>query len=149
MHNFNEIFKNEILWSSVFSCILAQALKIAFHFFENKELDFTRIFGSGGMPSSHSSFVCCLAIGVGMELGFGSAFFAMATVFSLIIMYDASGVRKAVGEQAKILNRIRKKLENREHNIDEDLKELIGHTRLEVLAGALLGIVIGVLSAIY
>jgi len=148
MHNFEEIFTNGILWSSIFACFLAQALKIAFHFFKNKELDFTKIMGSGGMPSSHSALVCCLTTMIGLEFGFNSAAFATCTVFSTIIMYDAAGVRKAVGEQAKILNRIRKKLENREHNIDEDLKELIGHTRLEVFAGAFLGILIGILFSI-
>ena len=148
MHNINEVFNNGILWSSILACFLAQALKIAFHYLINKELDFTRIIGSGGMPSSHSAFVCCLSAGIGLECGFNSVLFAISTVFSIIIMYDASGVRKAVGEQAKILNRIQKKLENREHNIDADLKELIGHTNLEVFAGALLGIIIGIISAL-
>jgi acid phosphatase family membrane protein YuiD len=140
-----DILQNTILWSSILSCIIAQALKILFYFFEKKEIDFTRIIGSGGMPSSHSSFVCTLTTEIGMHYGFSSGIFAACAIFSLIVMYDASGVRKAVGEQAKILNVISKKIEKHDPNIDKELKELIGHTSVEVFVGAILGIIIGVL----
>ena len=145
MYDFSKIMLNSTLWASLLACFLAQALKILFNLIEKRELDFTRILGSGGMPSSHSAFVCALSTSLGMEYGFDSSIFALSTVFSLIIMYDAAGVRKAVGEQAKILNAIIKKIENHENNFDEELKELIGHTKLEVLGGAILGIVIALI----
>lgn len=145
MNNIGNIFSNRILIASLTSCLLAQVLKIFFHRIMKKEWDVTRCIGSGGMPSSHSSSVCTLATCVGMECGFASPVFAIVVVFSLIVMYDASGVRKAAGEQAKILNRIIKKFEKQEFHIDKELKELIGHTKPEVWVGAALGIVLGIL----
>ena len=145
MNYFGDVFQNKILIASLVSCLLAQLLKILFHKLSKKEWDVTRCIGSGGMPSSHSSSVCTLATCVGIELGFASPYFAIVVVFSLIVMYDAAGVRKAAGEQAKILNRIIKKFEKQEFQIDKELKELIGHTKPEVWAGALFGILIGVL----
>lgn len=148
MHPFGEIFSNGILGATLVSCVLAQILKIPFHFWEHKEWDFTRCIGSGGMPSSHSSSVCTLATCVGLQHGFSTPLFAIAFVFAIIVMYDAAGVRKAAGEQAKILNRIIKKFEKQEFHIDQELKELIGHTKPEVIAGALFGILIGVLFSL-
>ncbi|MBR5239759.1 MAG: divergent PAP2 family protein [Clostridia bacterium] len=145
MHNFGDVFQNKILIASLVSCLLAQLLKIFFHKLMKREWDVTRCIGSGGMPSSHSSSVCTLATCIGIEHGFASHLFAIVVVFSLIVMYDAAGVRKAAGEQAKILNRIIKKFEKQEFQIDKELKELIGHTKPEVWAGALLGILIGIL----
>jgi acid phosphatase family membrane protein YuiD len=144
-NNFSLIFSNKILGASLLACFLAQALKILFYYFQEKKLDITRIIGSGGMPSSHSSFVCALTTCVGIESGFNSPLFALSFVFSMIVMYDASGVRKSVGEQAKILNVIVKKIENHENDFEKELKELIGHTKLEVFWGAILGILISVL----
>ena len=148
MNSFTHIFSNEILGASLLACFLAQVLKIFFYYLQEKKLDFTRMIGSGGMPSSHSSFVCALTTCVGFAEGFTSPMFALSFVFSMIIMYDASGVRKSVGEQAKILNVIVKKIENHENNFEKELKELIGHTKLEVFWGAILGIIIGVLFSI-
>ncbi len=144
MHSFGEIFSNNILWATVFSCILAQLLKIPLHYWMHKQLDWTRCIGSGGMPSSHSSSVCTLGTCVGLQYGFDTPLFAITVAFAVIVMYDAAGVRKEAGEQAKILNRIIKKFEKQEFHIDQELKELIGHTKPEVLVGALLGIVIGI-----
>lgn len=145
MNGFGSILSNHILIASLVSCLLAQVLKIPFHWLIHKEWDITRCIGSGGMPSSHSSSVCTLATCIGMTEGFASPMFAIVVVFALIVMYDASGVRKAAGEQAKILNRIIKKFEKQEFQIDNELKELIGHTKPEVWAGALLGVIIGIL----
>ena len=92
------------------------------------------------MPSSHSSFVTSLATLVGIERGFNSTDFAIVTVFALIIMYDASGVRRAVGKQATILNKILDDLHHKKHIEQKRLTELIGHTPKEVLFGAILGI---------
>ncbi|MBP3931522.1 MAG: divergent PAP2 family protein [Peptostreptococcaceae bacterium] len=134
----SEIFNNKILGISMFACFLAQFLKI--FTFSEKKIKFSRIVSSGGMPSSHSSFVTSLSTLVGMELGFNSMEFAIVAVFSIIIMYDASGVRRAVGKQAAVLNQIIDDLHHKKHIEQKKLKELVGHTPIEVLFGALLGI---------
>ncbi len=140
-----EIFQNKILLISIFSCFLAQFIKI----FTGKEskIDFRRISISGGMPSSHSSFVTALAVLVGFDKGFASTEFAMTAVFAVIVMYDASGVRRAVGKQAEILNQIVDDFFHGKFDQHERLKELVGHTPKEVLAGALLGILVGIIGS--
>lgn len=145
MDFFTQVFDNHILWISIFACFLAQFIKI----FTGKErvVDFPRMFMSGGMPSSHSSFVTSLSTIVGIYKGFDSVEFAICVVFALIVMYDASGVRRAVGRQAAILNKIVEDLQNKKHIEHETLKELVGHTPKEVILGAILGIVVGVLIA--
>lgn len=137
----------KILELSLLSLIIAQFLKI----FTVFPPDFSRIIGSGGMPSSHASFVSSLATSIGLKYGFSSDLFAIVTVFSLIIIYDAGGVRRSVGEQAKILNRLirhldLKKLDREKEIIKRDLKELVGHTPFEVWAGTFLGILIAILG---
>ena len=139
-----------LLQISLFSLFTAQFLKIFFI----SPINFYTFFTSGGMPSSHSSFVSSLAITVGLKYGFGSDLFAIVTVFALIVTYDASGVRRAVGLQANVLNNIIKHLEdksfaNDKQLIKEDLKELIGHTPFEVFAGVLLGALIALVNWYY
>lgn len=148
MHSFGEIVSNHVLGATFFSCVLAQFLKILFHWIQYKEFDWTRCIGSGGMPSSHSASVCTLATCIGIQDGFGSILFALAAVFAIIVMYDAAGVRKAAGEQAKIIKRIIKKFEQQEFHIDQELNEFIGHTKPEVVIGALLGILLGILFSL-
>lgn len=145
MDVFSEIFSNKVLGISIYACFLAQFLKIFTG--EGKRIDFTRIFTSGGMPSSHSSFVTSLATLVGIERGFSSTDFAIVAVFALIIMYDASGVRRSVGKQAAILNQILDDLHHKKHIEQKRLKELVGHTPKEVLFGAILGIVIAIVMS--
>jgi len=140
MDFFSEIFSNKVLGISIFACFLAQFIKIFTG--EDKRIDFSRIVTSGGMPSSHSSFVTSLSTLVGLEKGFNSIEFAVVLVFSLIIMYDASGVRRAVGKQATILNQIVDDIHHGKHIKPDKLKELVGHTPFEVLMGALLGVVV-------
>lgn len=140
-----DIFQNRILLISIFSCFLAQFIKI----FTGKEkrIDFKRIIISGGMPSSHSSFVTSLAMLVGFNKGFASTEFAITAVFAIIVMYDASGVRRAVGKQAEILNQIVDDFFHGKFDQHKKLKELVGHTPKEVLFGALLGIIIGIVMS--
>lgn len=130
---------------ALFAMFLAQAIKI----FTIRPFNFRRFFGAGGMPSSHSAFVSSLATLVGINNGFSSDLFAVTAVFSLITMYDATGVRRAVGKQATVLNRLIRDL-SRTHDrelIYGELKELVGHTPVEVFAGALLGIAIALIAA--
>lgn len=136
-----------LLEISIFSLFTAQFLKIFFI----RPMNIYTFFTSGGMPSSHSSFVSSLAVSVGLKYGFTSDLFAIVTVFSMIVTYDASGVRRAVGQQANVLNNLVKHLEsknfaNDRQLIKEDLKELIGHTPYEVIAGVLLGAIIALLN---
>ena len=140
-----DIFQNRILLISIFSCFLAQFIKI----FTGKEkrIDFKRIIISGGMPSSHSSFVTSLAMLVGFDKGFASTEFAITAVFAIIVMYDASGVRRAVGKQAEILNQIVDDFFHGKFDQHKKLKELVGHTPKEVLFVALLGIIIGIVMS--
>jgi uncharacterized protein len=142
MSFFEGVLSNEALGISLFACFLAQFFKIFNR--KDRKVDFTRIVSSGGMPSSHSSFVTSLATIVGFERGFESIEFAMITVFALIVMYDASGVRRAVGKQAAILNTILDDWHHKKPIEQKRLKELIGHTPKEVYAGALLGILVAV-----
>jgi len=135
------VFNNQIFLAGFIAWIIAQILKILTHYIQQRELDLTRIVGSGGMPSSHSSLVMGISTGIGIKYGWGSDIYILALVFSVIVMYDASGVRRSVGKQAIILNRIIKNLYQHKKIQEAKLKEFVGHTPKEVLAGALLGII--------
>jgi uncharacterized protein len=135
----NQIFFNKVLNISILSWFIAQLLKVIVVYVRNKKIDFRRLVGSGGMPSSHSAFVVSLAFCVGKSCGFNSPEFAISTVFALIVMYDAAGVRRAAGRQAKILNTIIQDMHDNGKFPEEKLKELIGHTPVEVIAGAIVG----------
>jgi acid phosphatase family membrane protein YuiD len=141
---------NKILLLSIISLFLAQFIKI----FTIKPYSITNIIGSGGFPSSHSSFVATLTTLIGLKYGFKSDLFAIVFIFSLIVTYDASGVRRAVGEQANVLNKLIEHLnvKNIDRNpqlLKEDLKELIGHTPFEVFSGVLFGILIALIGYFY
>ncbi len=131
------ILKNEVLTVAILAWFVAQILKVLFVLIKYKKIDFTRFIGSGGMPSSHSAFVTAMSFGVGEKMGYSTELFAVCAIFSLIVMYDASGVRRAAGKQAAVLNKLVTEFDA--DMMEEKLKELLGHTPLEVLAGALLG----------
>jgi uncharacterized protein len=140
---FVEIMDNKVLLACFIAWFIAQILKIILTFYSSKKIDFTRFVGSGGMPSSHTSFVMALSTSIGRMYGWNSAIFAVALCFAFVVMYDAAGVRRAAGNQARILNIIIEDLAHNKPIANERLKELIGHTPKEVLAGAVLGIFIG------
>ncbi len=142
MNYFIEIFNNQVLFSGFIAWLIAQILKIFTDFYKNRKVNVTRIVGSGGMPSSHSALVMGLSTAVGLKHGWGSDLYVISLVFSLIVMYDASGVRRAVGKQASLLNRMIKDLYKHKRILEEELKELVGHTPKEVFAGAILGIIV-------
>jgi len=129
-------FNNSVLFWSLLSCLLAQFLKIIFNFFSTGEIRFGIIFETGGMPSSHSALITGAASGVGYELGFDSSIFALAVAVALIVMYDASGVRKSAGIQAAEINKLSKKLDPKSELF---LKATLGHTKIEVMVGSFLG----------
>ena len=136
MSEFFPFFNNSVLFWSLLSCLIAQFFKIVFYFFSTGEVRFGVIFETGGMPSSHSALITGAASGIGYELGFDSSIFALAVAIALIVMYDASGVRKSAGMQASEINKISKKLDPKSEVF---LKETLGHTKIEVLVGSLLG----------
>lgn len=141
MHDILGILQNRALWCAVAAWFVAQALKIPTYWLVEKELDWRRFFGSGGMPSSHSAFVTALAIMVGASEGFDTAAFAIAVVLGAIVMYDASGVRHETGVQGQVLNEILQKVfVDGQPITDVELKELVGHTKLEVAGGFLVGL---------
>ncbi len=137
---FQQLSRNHILNVAVLSGLTAQVLKVIIVVMTTKKIDMKRLTGSGGMPSSHTAFVVALSTAVGRDSGWDSPLFALAVVFAAIVMYDAAGVRRAAGEQAAILNVIIEDFRDQHQFKQERLKELIGHTPFEVLAGAILGI---------
>lgn len=141
-----DLVNNRIFMASVSGWLVAQILKTIIHMWFNRKFVAERLVGSGGMPSSHSATVCALAAASGMEYGGGSFQFAMAAVFAIVVMYDAIGVRRETGIQAKVLNEMMELFDKmgKEMSVEEKLKEFVGHTPLQVLMGALLGILIAV-----
>lgn len=142
MDFFQQLFTNEAVTIPALAWFSAQAIKFVWIMIKERRLDFARFVGSGGMPSSHSSFVVSLAVVIGKQNGWNSALFAIAMAMALIVMYDAAGVRRAAGKQAKILNKLIHSHKDR-FEVEERLKELLGHTPFEVMMGALLGIAMG------
>lgn len=139
----------EILTAAISAWILAQIIKVLITAIKYKKLTFYTLISSGGMPSSHTALVVALTTSVGLTAGIDTVAFAICTVFSLIIMYDATGVRRAVGEQGKKINKLLEAfyetntIDNREFS--EKIGEILGHTPLEVLAGLVLGILTALL----
>lgn len=142
-----DLLNNQLLISAVIGWTVAQVLKTMIDFALNKNFNAERLFGSGGMPSSHSSTVCALTTAAGIRYGAGSFEFAVSFVLSMIVMYDAIGVRRETGKQAKLLNIIllENPLKLSGEVLQEKLKEYVGHTPLQVFAGAVLGISIALL----
>ena len=144
-----EIFSNYFLNRGLLCWFLAQMLKVIVTLCTDRKFLWERIVGAGGMPSSHSALVCGLATAVYIRFGFASYEFAVAVILALIVMYDAMGVRRAAGEQAKTINKLvnwyvfNQQEEDSPPEFDgRILKELLGHKPIEVLAGALLGIAV-------
>ena len=131
----------------VWCCI--QLFKFITDFVINRKPNFRRLFGAGGMPSSHSAVVATLTTLIGKEYGLGNGIFAVSFVFSLIVMYDAAGVRRAAGKQATLLNKLVENYPNSNVIVTEKLVEVLGHTPFQVLVGAVIGILVGALYGIF
>ena len=143
MQDFGAILHNQVLVISLVACFTAQGIKAIVELIRNGKINLRALVSTGGMPSSHSALVGALATGVGLQKGWGSNEFAIACLFAVIVMYDAAGVRQAAGKQARILNQLIDELFQEEHNLNEErLKELLGHTPVQVLVGLALGIAI-------
>lgn len=137
---FMDIFRNPGFWSACVGWSVAQLTKMIGGFTRTRRLDFRYIVSTGGMPSAHSALASGLAVSVGLQAGFGSPVFALAVGFAMITMFDASTVRRAAGQQARLLNEIVDELFKEHHFSERKLAELLGHTRIEVGMGMLVGI---------
>jgi len=145
---FLDILQNRVIQAAFVSWAIAQGLKVILTLIISRRFDGSRMFGSGGMPSSHSSMVCAMLMVIGFREGFSSSVFALAFCFACVVMYDAAGVRRSAGKNAAVLNHLLDGLAGKGFEFDEErLKELVGHTPIQVSAGALLGILVGTLLA--
>ena len=144
------LWQNRILMAAIFGWLIAQVLKTILVLVLERELKLERLFGSGGMPSSHSATVCALATSVALLHGPSSSQFAISAVLAFIVMYDACNVRLETGKQAVAIKELQQFFQDmgKAPLSEEKLKELVGHTLPQVLAGALLGILTGVAAAL-
>lgn len=142
----NELFANRVLLAGISGWAAAQILKAIIYAVLNKEFSIERLFGDGGMPSGHSATVSAMAMMSLLHYGVGSFEFAISTMVAIIVMHDAMGVRLETGKQAKIINEMIELLEKKDYVMafsEEKLKEFVGHTPLQVMAGCILGIIVG------
>ena len=134
------LFSNKALIAALMWWTIAQLVKVPVNYFVHRKIDLRLWVSAGGMPSSHSALVCALATGAALQDGLGSTTFAICVALAMIVMYDAAGVRQAASQQARILNQIIDEMFQGHPISDERLKELLGHTRFQVVVGAAMGI---------
>ena len=146
MEIFNDIITNKCIYVPILLWFFVQAFKVVTELIKNKKLNIKRIVGAGGMPSSHSAIVCSLAVLIGREYGFDSGNFAIALIMAFVVMYDAAGVRRAAGKQARILNKILENPNLTTGEVQEKLVEFLGHTPIQVFVGAILGFIVGAIA---
>ena len=145
----NELLANRVILSGIIGWASAQILKTIIYALVNHKIDLTRLVGDGGMPSAHSATVVSVTVAIASECGLSSPLFALAVFFSFITMHDASGVRLETGKQAKAINDIFLLLSDLMEDVmtpEQKLKEFVGHTKLQVIAGGLLGLAITLIS---
>lgn len=147
MNFLTEMAQNKILISAASGWVIAQVLKTIIHTWFTRNFVAERLVGGGGMPSSHSATVCALTTATAMQYGPASFEFAMAAIFSLVVMYDAIGVRQEAGKQAKVINDMVELFTHmgKDMDIEKQLKEFIGHTPLQVFCGGILGILTAII----
>lgn len=140
---FVQLPKNRFLIVPVLTWFCIQVFKVVWDLVTTKKFNFKRILGAGGMPSSHTAIVVSLSVMIGKEFGFDSPIFALSTIFAFIVMYDAAGVRRAAGKQARLLNKIVETPGLSDIEVQERLVEVLGHTPFQVIVGAMIGIIVG------
>ncbi|MFH1398239.1 MAG: divergent PAP2 family protein [Candidatus Omnitrophota bacterium] len=141
-----QIFSNKIFIATLASWIIAQAIKVLIGVIRQRRFDFRWFLGTGGMPSSHAAGASCLAFSSGLEYGFDGIYFALAASFAIVVMFDAQGVRRATGRQARILNKIMEDIYWQGKIEEGRLRELVGHTPIEVIGGFLLGALVAFIA---
>ncbi len=133
------IYVPVLLWFSI------QCFKVIYDLVTTKKFNFKRIIGAGGMPSSHTAIVVSLTTLIGKDVGVETPLFALSLIVSLVVMYDAAGVRRAAGKQATLLNKIVQTPGLTGLEVQEKLVEVLGHTPLQVVVGAIIGIIVGLI----
>jgi len=141
--------KNKVFIVTVLTWFIAQATKVLIGLIQEKRFNFKWLVGTGGMPSSHCAGASAFATALGLEFGFDSPFFAIGLVFAIVTMFDAQSARRAIGKQAEVLNKMFEDIYFKKPIKEERLIELIGHTPIQVLAGAAFGAVLGYLFYVY
>lgn len=145
MDFFNELLENKTLIIAALAWFTAGVLKMFIELIVNKKLTVSRIIGAGGMPSSHTATVVALAIAVGNYQGVSSVAFAIAVIFAIVVVHDAVGVRFETGKQAKVLNTMMFESDAfKDLDFEKQLKEYVGHTPLQALVGAIVGMIVAV-----
>ncbi|MBI5873838.1 MAG: divergent PAP2 family protein [Candidatus Omnitrophica bacterium] len=142
---FAGILHNHVLMVTLLAWAIAQTIKVALGVLRTKRFDFRWFIGTGGMPSAHAAGSSALATIIGLEYGFQTLVFALAAVFAMVTMFDAQGVRRSTGKQAELLNKILDDIYWRGKIEETRLKELIGHTPIEVFMGSIIGILLAVI----
>ncbi|MHB1524708.1 MAG: divergent PAP2 family protein [Candidatus Dormibacteria bacterium] len=137
------LFSNQFVWIPLLAWVIAQTLKVATDSWKRRRFSLRSLGLSGGMPSSHTAMTVCLTTVLGRRLGTGSPVFAAAAILTMVVVYDATGVRRAAGQQGLILNQMIEDLRNNLGLRYERVREFFGHTPYEVVAGVLLGFLIG------
>ncbi len=138
----SDLINNKIVIAAMISWLLGQGLKFPFEYLINKRWDWTIMFSTGGLPSSHSAVVTAVALSIGLIDGFDTSLFALAAATGLIVIYDAAGVRRQAGFHAERINQIMRDFLESGHFEQEDLKEMLGHSPFEVVSGIVLGVLI-------
>lgn len=145
MRDFIEFGQNYVFWTAFLAWLVAQSCKVLLGVIRERRFNFRWFVGSGGMPSSHAAAISSIAASIGLLYGFDSPIFALALVFALIVFFDAQGVRRSSGKQAVILNKMMDDIYWKKKIDEKQIKELLGHSPVEVFAGAALGIIISLL----
>lgn len=143
---FSQLAQNKIFLTTLSAWIIAQGFKVAMGVIREKKFDFRWLIGTGGMPSAHTAGASCLATAIALEYGFNSVHFALAASFAIVVMFDAQGVRRATGRQARILNKITEDIYWQGRINEGRLRELVGHTPVEVIVGFLVGVIIAIIA---
>ena len=138
-----DMINNKCIYVPIVLWFFIQIFKVCTDLIINKKLNVKRIVGAGGMPSSHSAVITSLAVCIGKEYGFDSGIFAIALVMACVVMYDAAGIRRAAGKQARIINKILETPGLTTVEVQGKLIEALGHTPVQVFVGAIIGIVVG------
>lgn len=144
-NTFMMFITNKYIYIPMILWIIIQTYKVVYDLYKTKKFNFKRILGAGGMPSSHSAVVVSIATLIGKNYGVDSAIFALSLIVALVVMYDACGVRRAAGKQAKVLNDIVNTPGLSSIQVQEKLQEALGHTPIQVFVGALIGLIAGII----
>ena len=141
-----DLLGNQVLWTAITAWAIAQLVKPLLEYLETRRWSWGLWFSSGGMPSSHSALVCSAMLATGLFHGFGTPVFALAVAIMMIVVYDAAGVRREAGRHAERINILIEELFSGQPISEKQLKEVIGHTPVEVIAGVLLGFATALVS---